>query len=178
MTNLINRNKKKLMKTEPVGIFLRGAAVFIASWTIQACCTKAIKIPPRVDGQNITLENARKGYYNLVVQLEVCRLCDTDRDLADEVSANATGIFELRVDEKLTNEEYNAYIESIQAQLMQVRRVCNTLAIADENAGVPGNEGKYTMSQKAVDLTAQLQVARQHSRETLTAAREFAAGKP
>ena len=133
------------MYTFPVKNVSYMIALLLFGLTIQACCTKEIKIPPRVDGQNITLENARKGYYNLVVQLEVCQLCDADRDLADGVSENAEEIFELRSDELLTNEEYNGYIESIQARLMEVRRVCNTLAIADENANVPGNEGKYKM---------------------------------
>ncbi len=157
--------------------FIQGALLLCASLLIQNCCTKAIKIPPRVDGDNITLENARKGYYNLVVQLEACELCDSDRDLADAVSDNAEEIFELRSDELLNNEEYNAYIESIQAKLMDVRRVCNTLAIADENANVPGNEGKYKMSEKAVDLTESLNVALAHSKTTLAEAREFVRNK-
>ena len=111
-------------------LFIRYALLFSASLLIQNCCTKSVKIPPRVDGDNITLENARKGYYNLVVQMEACELCDADRDLADAVSENAEEIFELRSDELLSNEEYNAYIESIQAKLMDVRRICNTLAIS------------------------------------------------
>ena len=153
--------------------FLRVGLVFCASLALHGCCVKEIKIPPRVDGTNITLENARKGYYNLVVQLEVCKLCDDDRDLADGVTENAEEIFQLRSDEKLTNEEYNGYIETIQAKLMQVRRVCNTLAIDDKNASVPVNEGKYTASQKSKDLTAVLKEALVHSRETLAAAQEF-----
>lgn len=160
-----------------IPFFIQIGLVFCASLVAQGCCVKAIKIPPRVDGDSITLENARKGYYNLVVQMEVCQLCDTDRDIADAVSENAQEIFELRSDEKLTNEEYNAYIESIQAKLMEVRGVCNTLAIDDKNASVPGNEGKYTMSEKAVDLTKILQVALTHSESTLTEARQFVQNK-
>lgn len=139
----------------------------------QACCTKAIKIPPRVDGENITLENARAGYYKLIVQLEACELCDTDKDIADEITEQGDAIFELRSDELLNNDEYNAYIESMQVRLMEVRRVCNTLAIADKNANVPGNEGKYRQSEKARDLTASLNAALTHARETREAAEAF-----
>ncbi|MEQ9363959.1 MAG: hypothetical protein RIF32_06940 [Leptospirales bacterium] len=157
--------------------FIHVVLIFCATLTFLGCCTKAIKIPPRVDGDSITLENARAGYYKLVVQLEVCELCDTDRDLADGVTENAEGIFELRSDELLTNAEYNAYIESIQARLMEVRRVCNTLAIDDKNATVPGNEDKYRLSEKAVDLTKSLNVALTHSAETLAEARNYVKNK-
>ena len=169
---LKNRITNRAMKT-----FLQVALIFCASLIIQGCCVKAIKIPPRVDGDSITLENARAGYYNLVVQMEACKLCDADREMADEVTENAEGIFELRSDEQLTNEEYNAYIESIQAKLMEVRSVCNTLAIDDKNASVPGNENKYKMSEKAVDLSKSLKVALAHSAETLAEARAFAKSK-
>lgn len=169
--NKTNMNSRLLKQT------LQTTTLLLAAFALQACCTKAIKIPPRVDGENITLENARAGYYNLVVQMEACELCDADKDLADAISDEGDEIFELRSDELLTNEEYNAYIESMQVRLMEVRRVCNTLAIADKNANVPGNEGKYRQSEKAKDITAALNVALEHARETRRAAQAFVAGR-
>ena len=160
--------------TSPLIHFIGVAAIALFT---QACCTKAIKIPPRVDGENITLENARAGYYKLVVQLEACELCDSDKDIADEITEQGDAIFELRSDELLNNEEYNAYIESMQVRLMEVRRVCNTLAIADKNANVLGNEGKYRQSEKARDLTAMLKTALTHAQETRQQAEAFVAGR-
>ncbi|MCR9143299.1 MAG: hypothetical protein NXI24_13685 [bacterium] len=158
-------------------ILFHGIVIFCASLTIQSCCTKTIRIPPRVDGDSITLESAREGYIKLIVQMEACELCDENRDIAEEITENAEDIFELRSDDLLTNDEYNAHIESIQVKLLEVRRVCNSLAIADKNAHYPGNEDKYKMSEKAADLTAGLIAARDHSAKALADARAYTKNK-
>lgn len=151
-------------------------SVLLAALVLQACCAKDIKIPPRVDGVNITLENAQKGWYHLLVKFEGCELCDQDRDVAEEIILTSEELFALRVNEKLTNDQYNAFIESIQAKLMIARQTCNTYAIPDSGATYAGNTTKYTQSEKARDLSLRLQEALTHTKEVLAEAKQTAAG--
>ncbi len=149
-------------------------AVLSAAAMIQACCTKKIRIPPRVDGVHITLDNAKRGYYHLLVNFEGCELCDQDKEAADAIIENAEELFALRVDERLTNEQYNGYVERIQAKLLIARKTCNTYAIPDTGAELPGTTTKYTKSQKARDVSLRIQEARENSNEVLAEAKQAA----